>query len=333
MLREVVTPHNRPKILTCQLTTASGTGTAIIGSDDISSVSVASSQPTANLKRPFARTAIMGLTAGTGVGAGGFATIATVQSASTLVAAWNNAGGTSVDATGDILALGYDSSVTTLCMNQRVESTKIRPRCIWGKITGSTGAVAIGVGDFACTRTGTGAYTVNFKETFCRTPIILLTGIATGGTVRAPVIGTKTATSVTVTIANQAGTASDGDFYISVWGQTSRDEQGGRFRYLRNSQRRPRMLGARVTVAGPTLTVGSEDFTLVKNGTGDFTLTYLRPFRRECAVFGGSRSNRFQVISSSSTAININTLAAGAGSADPTSFDVIVIGSDDPSGY
>ena len=333
MLREVVTPHNRPKILTCQLTTASGTGTAIIGSDDISSVSVVSSQPTANLKRPFARTAIMAVAAGTGVGAGGFGGIATIQAASNLVPYFANNSGTSVDATGDVLALGYDSSVTTLCMNQRVESTKIRARCIWGKITGTTGAVSIGTGDFTCIRTGTGAYTVNFRETFCRTPIVLLTGIAAAGTVRAPIIGTKTATSVTVTIANQAGTASDGDFYISVWGQASRDEQGGRFRYLRNSQRKPRMLGARVTVAGPTLTVGSEDFTLVKNGTGDFTLTYRTPFRRECAVFGGSRSNRFQVISSSSTAININTLAAGAGSADPTSFDVIVIGSNDPSEY
>ena len=275
----------------------------------------------------------MAATAGAGVGAGGFAGIAAAQTSSALVPSFNNAAGTAVDATGDVVCLGFNSSVTTLCMNQRVESTKVRSRVIFGKMGSTTATVTIGASDFGITRSSAGVYVVTFKKAFSRTPVVVCCGVAALASVKAPVISAKSATGVTVTCSTEAGAATDSQFYIAVFGQDTRDEQGGRFRYLQNSQRKPRMLGARVLVAGPTVSVGSEDFTIVKNGPGDFTLTILRPFKREPIVIGASRSNRFQCYSATASTISINTLAAGGGSADSTSFDIIVIGSDDPSEY
>lgn len=95
-------------------------------------------------------------------------------------------------------------------------------------------------------------------------------------------------------------------------------------REIKGTQRLPRLLVFRVTGTGTAaIDEGNSDATLTDNGTGDYTLTFARPFlRTPVVVVGVLTSNTIHQISSvSTTAARIKTFAGNDGT---TAKDAVI---------
>lgn len=99
-------------------------------------------------------------------------------------------------------------------------------------------------------------------------------------------------------------------------------------RSVKHPQRLMRMLSCKVTGASGALTEGQFDMSIVKNGTGDYTLTFNEAFARIPMVCANSRSasHVIQVVPSKT---NVQLLAkTDAGVAADSNLDVIILGAD-----
>jgi hypothetical protein len=195
--------------------------------------------------------------------------------------------------------------------------------------------VNIGSTDVSATRTSQGVYAITFKPGFSQTPVIVACGIKSAA-VRAPKVTSESASGCTVSLYDETGTAQDDAFYLIVVGSDGRDDHGGAFAPIENSQRKPRLVAGRITVTAgaPSLEANSNDFTSVTdNGTGDFTLNLKDSFRRECIAIATAEGTRVQVHTASSSAPRLICLNAAGAATDPTSIDFMFLGSDDPSEY
>jgi len=219
-------------------------------------------------------------------------------------------------------------------MQQKVDCCYRHSRIIWGKITGSDGSVAIGKGDFSCTRASTGLYTITYKNAFAQTAFAFVIPISTSN--RAATIGVQSASGCTVKTADNTPTVQDTDFYIVAVGLDTRDMHGNAFSRLQNSQRKPRIVAGQITVTAgaPSFSINSNEFTSVTdNGVGDFTLNLASPFSRECAVLVCANNCKSTVHTGSASAPRIRCITGGGAAFDPTTVDFILIGSDDVSEY
>ncbi len=107
-------------------------------------------------------------------------------------------------------------------------------------------------------------------------------------------------------------------------------------REIKGTQRLPRFLAFKLTGTGTAaLTEGALDATLVDNGTGDYTLTFTKPFARAPAVTVGCRSatTNVKLHSVSATAIQIKTFAVDGTTAADALLDLHVLGWDTPDQY
>jgi hypothetical protein len=338
MLRDVINQHVRPRLIPFQLTTAATPSCTVnIGYGSITATrSGTAGAGTITPRTPFTRGGMlfMGQTSTTG----GYATYNTTTGSNSAFAYSMLAnGGAATDGAGDGFLFGWDSADADLVMNQDVLCVSNYPKLVWGKITGATGAVAIGSGDFACTRTGTGVYNVRFAVCFGQIPVIVATGIA-GAAASTSRITSKTASGCTVTMATQAAVA-DQDFYILALGQRSRSDAGRARVPLASTQRKPRIVAGTITNTGGTwsLTTGARDIstTITDTGAGDFSITLLRPFAREPIVTATTTTQRAQCGAAATTSVvRIQTRAAGGAATDTNGItNVFVIGSDDVSEY
>lgn len=92
-------------------------------------------------------------------------------------------------------------------------------------------------------------------------------------------------------------------------------------REIKSSQRLPRQLHFKVDGTGSaSIVIGSKDASLADNGTGDYTLTFVKPFARPPVVVASSLTAGavIQIASASATAVQIvvTDLAAAALDAD-----------------
>jgi len=92
-------------------------------------------------------------------------------------------------------------------------------------------------------------------------------------------------------------------------------------REIKSSQRLPRQLHFKVDGTGSaSIVIGSKDASLADNGTGDYTLTFVKPFARPPVVVASSLTAGavIQIASASATAVQlvVTDLAAAALDAD-----------------
>lgn len=88
-------------------------------------------------------------------------------------------------------------------------------------------------------------------------------------------------------------------------------------REIKGTQRLPRLLALKIDGAAPAVSIGSRDVTLVKNSTGDYTISPVTPFKRAPVVLAVAQTaaSYCEVASASASAIQIlvknpSTLAA-----------------------
>lgn len=339
MLREVIVKHTRPRIVPFQITTAATPSCTInIGTGDITATrSGTAGAGTITPLLPFARAGMLFM--GQSSTNGGYATYNTTAGSNSAFAySMLSNSGAATDGAADGFLWGFDSTDISVCAPQDVICTRNYPKIIWGKITGSSGAVAIGKGDFTCTRASTGVYNIKFSVGFGAVPVVLATGIsaATASTAK---VTLKTAISCTVTMATEAGVA-DQDFYLVVLGQRSRSDAWGRRASLLNTQRSPRIVVASMTNTSGTWTFlnGAPDFssTITDTGAGDFSIVLSQKYAREPVVIATSTTQRAQCGAAVATnnTIRIQTRAAGGAATDTDGItNIFVIGSNDPSEY
>ncbi|OQB10437.1 MAG: hypothetical protein BWY21_00358 [Parcubacteria group bacterium ADurb.Bin216] len=344
MLREVCHNHVKPRLLAFRTSQNSNGVNARYGYGDFTFARPSDGILTVTPREAFTRNSLIFGVQG-GAGDGGYVgnSDATGKSSVFSLTGYDSAGN-ATDSDIDGVIFGWDSSDANLVKDQRVTTGLYNSRIIWGRVTGTTGAVVVGNGDFSVTRSGTGTYVVSYRRTFSQAPVVLVSGIATS-TALSPRItnsaSARLATGCTITLAGNSGSPADGDFYIVVIGQDTRSDSSKRRQILMNSQRKPRILGAQVTMASgtPSLTIGGQtggiDFTgLTDNEAGDFSLTIAKPFARQPAVIVSTTTQRSQVHSYSNNVIRVLTKAANDTNTDVDGVtNILVIGSDDASEY
>lgn len=337
MLREVKNRHIRPRIVPFQITTASTPSCIVnIGYGDITATRTGTGVGVISLKVPFSRNGTMFMTQG--ADAGGYATYNTANSSGSNFAYSLLAhGGGANDGTGEGFLFGWDSSDETLGIKQIVKANSFTaPRILWARITGSSGAVAIGGTGIACTRTGTGTYVIKFKPAFGASPVVMANCI---GNTYYPTISAKSAAGVTVTFNQVGAAAADANFYFLALGSDSESDVGKCNTPLENNQRKPRVVVAEVTNSAGSWskTIGSTDFgAITDNGAGDFSMTMAEPFAREGAVFAFTTTQRATISANMTGAgvVRVLTKNAGGSAADVSGKTfVLCIGSDDASEF
>lgn len=323
------------------LSTATPSVSATIGAGDTTVLTrVGAGVVTVGLENPYGSVApFLALTSGVNAAAGSAACITGAQSGTTLPISNQNTSGSGVDGSVEAIAFGYRVTPQAPGMLQEVRSSKDRERLIWCKIDGATGTVQVGSPDFACTRTGTGTYSITFKRAFGRVPVISVTAAFSTAGIRNPKLVSKTAQGCVVEVRDRTPSLVDPTFiYVVVVGVDSTEETTRMHSALFGSQRKARIVAGRVTyTAGtPAITAGAGEFTIADTGTGVLTVTMTRPFAREFAVIGAARTTAKIQVNAATTAsvavLNIMSISAGT-AVDPTSVDFIAIGSDDLTEY
>ncbi len=326
MLTQIYHRHNKARLLGFQATTtAAPSATLNIGSMDASVARAGAGQPTITPRYAFARRMLVAGATENGVGAGSYVGLASLASASAAAAQFLSSGGSGTDGAGDILALGWDSANTDETGLQEMDGTIQTPRIIAARIDGTNTVVLQGKKDVSVTKASTGVYTVTFNGAFGRNPTIALLG--EGGSYRSLTYVNKTPGSVGIRAYDVSGVAADATFHLIAYGQQGRDEFGRMFNpIMSNYQLIPTAFS--VNAGSTTFRVGGEDASaIVKNGTGDFTITFKKPFAKIPVVVGSSITQRkLFLISVSATQVRAAPITAG-GSASDTDFDLLVFGS------
>lgn len=103
-------------------------------------------------------------------------------------------------------------------------------------------------------------------------------------------------------------------------------------RELKGTQRLPRVLALRVDGTGTaSILEGQFDATLTDNGTGDYTLTWVKPFARvpvvQATTLLADSVAYIHAVSASAVTIRVRTVAGSPAAVD-ADFHVHVIGSD-----
>ncbi len=102
-------------------------------------------------------------------------------------------------------------------------------------------------------------------------------------------------------------------------------------RDIKGTQRLPRMLAFKLTGTGTAaLGEGKYDATLVDNGTGDYTLTYAKPFTRPPVVVASSKTAAtiIELTTVSATALNIKAFAVDGTTAKDAVLEILALGWD-----
>lgn len=106
-------------------------------------------------------------------------------------------------------------------------------------------------------------------------------------------------------------------------------------RDIKGTQRLPRLLALKLVGTGTAaLTQGSTDATLVDNGTGDYTLTFAKPFARVPVVTHASLTSEVNAqIVPSKTGIAVKTFGVDGTTAKDAVLDLLVLGWDAEDQY
>ena len=339
MLREVINKHFKPRIVPFSYTTTASTATMNVGAGDFTVVRTGAGEVTLTARESFSRTCFIYATPSATPGAYVRWNLDDPAKAVFSLNTLNANATVAPEGTVDGFAFGFDSTDLSFCKSQRVSSTLNRTRIVWAKITGTTGAVAIGQRGITCSRTVAGTYAIKFTPGFGTIPVIMATGISTAGVVNCN-FSAKTAAGVTITTAPQTATLTDADFYVMAIGQDSMSDGGKNRSILMNNQRKPRIVAGQINNVSGTITIGvggatgGADFnTVVDTGAGDFSVTIASAFAREPALFATTASLRIMANYTAGVARFVCRNSTGAASDTNGQTFIFAIGSDEVNDY
>lgn len=107
-------------------------------------------------------------------------------------------------------------------------------------------------------------------------------------------------------------------------------------RSIKSPQRAPRQIHAHIDGTGSvSVVIGSRDVSLVKNATGDYTVTVLHPFARAAVAVVSpiTAGSVLEVASASASTVNVLAKKRSDGTAVDTDFYLIIQGFDAADEY
>lgn len=332
MLREVRTRQLHPRLQTYVVNYAAGVPAAAVGRHDLSAqvTDTATGRVTMNFKKSFSQNLLVFATRKDDGDTEGY--IGNLSSANnTTEFRVRDGAGNLEDASFHAFVYGFYSSFAGAVSNQFVRSTKNKSRIIYAS-TGGDGVPTIGLTDFSLTAQDTGDYTYTFLRPFAQAPVVCASVISTGFS--AVLIDDVTPNSVHLkTYAIATGAAEAAALQIIAIGQDSRSEHAGLRDPLRNSQRKPRMLGFQVDVSASALAVGANLATVASPATGRWVITFNDAFARTpVAIAHAMQDRRAQIRAIDSTSVEVQ-IGETNGTLDDQDVNVLVIGSDDSNEY
>ena len=334
MQREIKTNRTRMRVVGVGLDTT--TPSVSFGNPDLTSVSkTGTGDVTINFRTNYAATPVCVGCVGSGIPDGGYLTLFPSPTTSAARFRLLNSSAGAGDSASDLICFGRGDASTALTSLQNVLCATDRCSLLGFTIDGTTssGSITVGGSSALLTKNGTGDYTLTFKPAFGRTPIIAAT-VQNAATSMIKV-ASKSAASINIKTFTDAAVAADRIFHVLVLGTLSKEETGRVYAPINGSQRKPRLIAVKVNYSGgvPSVSTNTSDISAVTdNGTGDFTLTFAKPFRRAPVVVSSAEGDISTVVSVSSTQARILV-----GTSNGTPFDtpahVVILGSDDPAQY
>lgn len=241
------------------------------------------------------------------------------------------------NATANILAVGWDSAnAFTRSLLQQVSSTASSAVVYFGDVVAATPAFT-GTTGLTMVRQSTGIFNFTFKKPGQRACIAF--AVATAGTARRNLyVKNETNTGFTVETRNESGNLANINFNVVVLAYYNKFDQAKMRRALKCDQREPRLLAGEFTGGDGTTAVvgGSTDFTVTRQGVGDYDITFTKPFARVPAILPQAYNGLItaHVETKAVGSATLRFFQAGANVAiEPSNFGVIVIGSDDDRIY
>lgn len=326
MLRSLKTPHLKPMLMAWKSTSTASTATFDYGGGDYSSIT----REEAGRHRLVPKTPkrllgpVIG-TAGEGAALGEYVRHTDTPTAASLGLTVLDTGATGKDCSLYGMYLAYeDPRVETISPPQTVSNSAGGPRLIALRITNN----AIASGSKMATLSVSGnQYTITYAKSFSRAPVVVATVVRSS--VRTCYIVSNSVTGCVIAPSTATGTAGDDDIEVLILGWDRKDDQWGRRVAVQVPQMEPRVLGFVVDGTGTaSITFGSEDASITDNGTGDYTLTFTKPFKRApiCVVTApGGRANINET--PTTTAVRCKTFTGSTSVADRV-FHLICVGYD-----
>lgn len=330
MLRSLKTPHLGALIRAFQVTTATPVCTVDVNAGDTeSALADGAGKAFITPKEKLIRPGIVLCQAFTDIADGGYGTYEQAPSSDEIVAETLDASGSGNDGKAFIMSVDFWSENTDRCSPlQTVKTSSGRSPRMMGFHISSAAAMTIG-GTQATVAKALSVYTLTFSRAFSRACMVWVTPIAT--LQKAARVTAVSASAASIATFSAAEAAEDNAFYALVLGWDSPDQQWGRSseKAIQVPQLKPRMETFLVDGTGTAeLDIGSGDATLVDNGTGDYSLTWTKPFARAPIVITTALSGRAQCLSAASTTgVNIGSFDAGGSAADDN-ISVLVLGMD-----
>ena len=329
MLRTIKHPHLLPRLQGFQFTTtAAPAATLDIGSQEASIARAAAGKATITLNQYGSREGAVIVTPGADTVAGGYGVYDTTHASSSLkVEMLNLAAGAGDDGTGFALVFNYgDAEDDRQRPLQSVKNSCTMPRLLAFKVS-AAGAVSIGGAQGADTL-ASNVHTISFTNAFGRSPIVVASPIAAAA--QRTRITANAAGSVGIEGYDVAAVAlADIAAYVAVLGWDTPDIMSDSWRSLKTPQVQPRIEVFRIDgVGAANLALGGTDGTLVDNGAGDYSVTFLEPFAREPIVLVTGKDYQAQLLAdATTTGFQVGTFS-NAGVATDDEVYAVVIGFD-----
>lgn len=226
---------------------------------------------------------------------------------------------------------------------QRQIAAPVQTFCSGARMAWATynadGTAAVNGSSFVVTKTGTGAYTVNFRPGFGQTPEIFVQAV--GSTIRDAYLVTESSSSCTIETRIVGGALVDNAFTIAVLGS---DRVGWTAKTAGRSMKAcsiaPRIEVCQVASGGASLSGNPALGSSANVTTGRYTITlagnpsefragaFVRPFCALACTASGS-ANRAQVRTIPTDGISVTIdIYNGAGSAANDAVNVLFLGND-----
>lgn len=332
--------HLSPRVTGLAFTTTGGASAVVDkGSNDFPSITcgaagkaVATQGDTAF----FSRGPVIVASPGANVADGGFAMFDTLPAAGALTIELADAAGSGDDGSGYAIAMGFDSADTdSYDLGQNVRCSMNAPLLMGFRVTNNgTAAIASGGTQASVSRVSTGIVTLTFAPGL---PLVRAAKASPiNASCRAERITALTGDSITVKITDSSGTVQDSDFTLFVLFSRNSDESGQCYDQLLVPQLFPEIVCGRIAnnAGAPSISIGGAtngiDFSVVDNGTGDWTVTLANAGLRSIVPVVTSKDSRAQLLATPDTAsFQIGQFnAAGAAADDSVEFIVLVYQAD-----
>lgn len=193
----------------------------------------------------------------------------------------------------NVVAVGaYHKNINRVFPLQAIGVRHLMPRVIAATIN-ADGTIATGRSDIASVSKASSIYTITFKKAFARTPIVVASPIS-DATQQYATVYAEGRNQIQIATYNRSGAADDG-FCLLVVGSDNPTDAYTTTRNIKHSYILPRLEAVKLEANAGTWSITLGGGSLVKNGTGDITYTYAKPFRRPPVIIGNSYNQIFHL--------------------------------------